>query len=77
MSKFLQLIKSENLKAKVKEVKGCPDLKVATVTIGKTKATAVLHDDGNINARNQFNQEIYDGYDGQTAAQKIISWITR
>ena len=77
MSKFLQLIKSKNLKVEVKKVKGCPDLKVAIITIGKTKATAVLHDDGNINARNQFNQEIYDGYDGQTAAQKIISWITR
>ena len=77
MSKFLQLIKSKNLKVEVKEVKGCPDLKVATVAVGKTKATAVLHADGNINARNQFNQEIYDGYDGQTAAQKIIEWLVK
>ena len=64
------------IEVKVKKVKGCPDLRVATVTKGSRHASAVFHADGNINAQNQHHDEIYDGYDQQTAAQKIFEWLS-
>lgn len=77
MGSFLGMFRKHNIQVHVSKVRGCPDLKSVMVSKGTNKASAVLHADGNINARNMHDEEIYDGYDQQTAAQKIIEWLVK
>ena len=72
---IFDMLRKDDVTVKVGKVKGCPDIRAVSISRGNRRATAVLHSDGTVNARNGRNEEVYDGDDHQAAAQKIIEWL--